>query len=199
MQFITNLLPQLNKATSPSVVTVLAGDGAGPVPQDDLSLKNPANYSVIKAGGAASTYTTLFLERLHADNPRVSFVHTFPGLVKTNLWWRDEHFSRWTQFFFRWILHPILTPMFYSVDEVGQRTLFAATDERFRPHHGSDDSSGALQIPGSNGDLGSGVYTLNDKSESVVEKKILPEYRKNGIAEKIVDHTISELHRAVSV
>lgn len=62
MRFLINLLPFLNAATSPRALSVLATDMEGQLWPQGFSFKEKAHYSVMKAGGAVASMTTLFLE-----------------------------------------------------------------------------------------------------------------------------------------
>ncbi|KAK8073438.1 hypothetical protein PG994_004337 [Apiospora phragmitis] len=79
------LLPLLNQAASPHVISVLAGGLEGAMQEDDLDLRQARNWSVARASVHSATMGTLALEKLAAENPGVSFVHTYPGFVATPL------------------------------------------------------------------------------------------------------------------
>lgn len=200
MRFLTNLLPLLLKSPSPRVLTVLGGGMEGPIFADDLPLASPKHYTVANAANVAATYTTSFLEALHARNPKISFVHLFPGLTKTKLWNNSDHFAAWQRFLINWIVFPLISPFLFSTAQVsGQRALFAATNGRFRALKPGMDPQGTLMAEGSDGKKGSGVYTVNQSTEGVHADKVLAPLRQQGMVERIWDFTWEEFRRAAEV
>ncbi|KAG8165177.1 hypothetical protein KVR01_005452 [Diaporthe batatas] len=191
MRFLVNLLPLLEAAPSPRVVSVLAAGQEGTIFPDDMALKDPKNYGVASAGGMAASYNTLFMEQLQKRHPRVSFVHTFPGLVRTNLL-QTEHFGPVFKFFINWVVMPTIGRfVFASQDDSGARHLFAATS----PMYAAAEPAEAMAVAGSNGIKGSGVYTLNENVDPVHNEKVLGPYRENGMREKVFEHTMKEYER----
>jgi NAD(P)-dependent dehydrogenase (short-subunit alcohol dehydrogenase family) len=190
--FILNLLPLLNAAPSPRVVDVLAGGLEGAIFPEDLSFRDPKNYSLVKVADATGSYVTLSLEQIQKSNPKVSFVHAFPGLVRTNLF-NTEHFGAPLKFFVNWIVMPTIGRfLFASPEEAGERFLYVATAPQFGAQESEEDGSLAV---GSDGKVGSGVYTLNDKQEAVHNDKVLQPLREDGSDVKIWEHTLAEFKR----
>ena len=66
-------------------MSVLAGGLEGPINENDLSLSDPKKFSVSAGNSHSATMLTLSFEHLARENPTVSFVHAFPGLVSTPL------------------------------------------------------------------------------------------------------------------
>jgi hypothetical protein len=84
MLFILHLLPILGEAEAPKVISVLAGGlERAAIDLDDLDLKKPGNFGSIKAQMQYGTMNTTTLEKLANDNPNVTFIHSWPGLVST--------------------------------------------------------------------------------------------------------------------
>ncbi|KAK3938327.1 hypothetical protein QBC46DRAFT_168137 [Diplogelasinospora grovesii] len=194
MRFILDLLPLLQNAPSPRVVAVLAGGIEGPIFPDDLELKDPKNYSFRNAAAVGSTYTTLFLEQLQQRHPKISFVHTFPGIVRTNVF-NSENLGAVFKFFFNWLIMPTVGRFIaLSPEEAGARHLFAATSSMYAA---ADDKSAANVVVGSNGVQHSGVYTLNEKMDAVHNDKVLQPYREQGVDARIWEHTTAEFERVL--
>jgi NAD(P)-dependent dehydrogenase (short-subunit alcohol dehydrogenase family) len=84
------LLPLLNAAASPRVVSILAGGHEAKMNEEDLDLRKPGNYSIISAAVHSATMLTLAYEYLARENPRISFVHAFPRFVATPLFTRGS-------------------------------------------------------------------------------------------------------------
>jgi len=189
-RFIANLLPQLQKAPSlRRVVTVFAGTKEGKIDMNDLQAWK---VSMLSARGHVTSMITLTLETLAKKAPEVSFVHAFPGSVKTNLG-RD---AKGVLITVAKVVLTVIGPMFYiPIEEVGQRHLFLATSARYPP--GTGGASGvplegeALAARGTDGKNGSGVYAVGSDGESadVKVERLLASMRKEGIPEKVWSHT----------
>ncbi|KAI2788731.1 Oxidoreductase andH [Penicillium oxalicum] len=82
MRFIANLLPLLQRSSNPRVVVVLAGTKEGPVNPKDIPGKK---VKIWQARGHLCSMMTLTLERFAQSAPDVSFVHSYPGFVRTSL------------------------------------------------------------------------------------------------------------------
>ena len=83
MRFIANLLPLIQQASSfRRVVSVFAGACEGPVSTSDIP---GMTLGLLAARGHASSLVTLGLESTAARAPDVSFIHDFPGNVKTTI------------------------------------------------------------------------------------------------------------------
>ncbi|KAH8664546.1 hypothetical protein BX600DRAFT_437087 [Xylariales sp. PMI_506] len=196
-----NLLPLLRASADlglhhPRVISVLAAGREGPVIPEDLGLRAPGNYSFVNANNAAGTYLTLSMEALRREEPRVAFVHAFPGLVRSNLF-STEHWGAVAKFFINWILLPTVGRLFFiSTDEAGERFLYLASTPKITAAADSDDAkSGALL--GSDGVKGGGAYAIDEKQEAVVNDKILKPLRENGMDIKIWEHTKEEIERVL--
>ncbi|KAF7554945.1 hypothetical protein G7Z17_g2561 [Cylindrodendrum hubeiense] len=83
MLFVQHLLPLLSEAEAPKVVSVLAGGMERSVDLDDMDLKKPGNFGIMKAQTQYGAMNTMALEKLASDNPNVTFIHSWPGWVNT--------------------------------------------------------------------------------------------------------------------
>jgi len=184
MRFIYNLLPLLNEAQNPRVVSVLAGGGEGKIFPDDLKLEQ--NYGFVNCATVSPTYMTLCMEKFAEENPKVSFVHYYPGLVKTPAM-QIRGLGRIPQFLIDWVLLPLLTPMTVSIDETGERGLYHATSDRYPP------------AKSASGNPGSGFHGLNWNGEPASAEKVLQPLRENGMKEKIFEHTKAEFDRIAAL
>ncbi|KZT69126.1 NAD(P)-binding protein [Daedalea quercina L-15889] len=86
-KFIYDLLPLLRKAKDAGeearVMSILGPGSGWKVDMDDLGLKR--RYNPLKALTSAATYNDLMIESFAELEPRASFIHAFPGLVRTPL------------------------------------------------------------------------------------------------------------------
>ncbi|KAK4446009.1 hypothetical protein QBC34DRAFT_441211 [Podospora aff. communis PSN243] len=192
VRFIVNLLPLLQRAPSlRRVVTVLAGTKEGEINFDDFS---GASLPMTQLRGHLGSMTTLALESIALEAPDVSFVHSFPGSVKTNL---GSDIKSAPMMVFR-ALYKVLGP-FINIPyaEAGERQLFIATSARYPPKLGAGSTagvpttSGTTSSAGSNGELGSGVYSVNYDGESAPPKvgELLMRLRADDVVRKLWLHT----------
>ncbi|KAK5102528.1 hypothetical protein LTR70_000386 [Exophiala xenobiotica] len=80
MLFILHLLPVLDAAEAPRVISVLAGGlERTSVDLDDIDLKKPGNFGPMKAQTQYTRLNTITLGKLAVDNPNVTFIHSWPG------------------------------------------------------------------------------------------------------------------------
>jgi NAD(P)-dependent dehydrogenase (short-subunit alcohol dehydrogenase family) len=194
LRFVADLLPLLERAPGGGrVVDVLSGGQEGPLFPDDLAMTQPAHSGAMATVQAAAAYTTLAFEHLAAAHPAVAFVHTFPGIVRTKAYARPAHLGAVARFLFSWVFFPVFGWLIEtSADEAGARTLYAATSPEFASVR--DRVEGTVKA-GSDGQKGSGAYTLNDKSEAVQNKKVLGPFREQGMGEKVWQFTLAEFDR----
>lgn len=197
VRFTLNLLPLLC-ASSPSglkrVVTSFTGGKEGPVyPNDFQGYKVP----VRGARGHISSMVTLSMEAMKKEAPDVSFVHAFPGFVKTNLVRGGEGFSIATMGLIFKIVSRFGTCV--SNDECGERHLFLATSAMYPAREvkldGVEIRPDLAVAVGIDGMAGSGVYSVYEKCESASVVQVLKKLRNNGADDQIWEHTTRELKR----
>ncbi len=195
MRFLLDLLPLLNAAPSARVVSVAGAGLEGELWPEDFALKEKDHYSVSKAAGAAASMTTLFLEQMRKENPKMVFVHLYPGTVASGTANRPEHFGWAMRLLLGWVFLPLIRLFGLSVEEAGERVLFAATSGMFRAVSGGGDGIAV----GSDGNRGSGVYLVMADSSTKEGSKVVKELREKGIAQKVVDHTMGEFERIANM
>ncbi|KAH8649218.1 putative short-chain dehydrogenases/reductase [Xylariales sp. PMI_506] len=198
-RFILNLLPLLRNATSlRRVVSVLVGTKEGPINVDNLAGEN---LTVMESRYQSASMVTLLLEEAARRAPDVSFIHDYPGFVKSGI--------------MNTIDNPIsyvignavafVTGLFIGIspEESGERHLFLSTSGRYPP--GQSDASivgvavnGDMSVAkGSNGKAGSGVYTVDERCESggaQVDAQ-LDKLREDGTAQKVREHIEADFIR----
>ncbi|CAF3591031.1 unnamed protein product [Fusarium graminearum] len=182
---IQTLLPLLNRSANPHVVNILAGGMEGPLVEDDLDLAKPGNYGVASSANQVATMLTLLLERFAQENPKISFVHAFPGLTATPLLSRGS--SGIIGFLLQWIVTPLGGLFFASPDDVASRALFYATNARYTVE---ETESSAVPVPEGLDKAkrsAGGVFLINDKSEAADNEKVLAGIREK-MAGPVQDH-----------
>ncbi|KIK64371.1 hypothetical protein GYMLUDRAFT_94777 [Collybiopsis luxurians FD-317 M1] len=86
-KFIDGLVPALVRAKEAGedakVFSVLGAGQGGPVNVEDLGLKK--TFSIANAAHQGITYNDLMMEEYASRYPSLSFIHAFPGHVRSNL------------------------------------------------------------------------------------------------------------------
>ena len=168
---LEKLLPLLNSedASSPRVVSVLAGGMEAPLNESDLDLREPSNWSYWNASVHSATMMTLSFERIAQENPRLSLVHWYPGAVSTPGLARANSFG----------MHP---PNPMTQHESGQRGVFHATSDRYSNHGSLIPTPEGLDAAPK---TGGGIWLLDPQGDVVDNEKVLVDLRKNGLPEKV--------------
>ena len=187
-RFVLTLEPLLQKSAAPRIVTVLGGGGEGKLWPEDWALKH--HYNIPNAGNAACSMISLFLEEFvkRPGNDKVRAVHAAPGLVGgTTLKWAN--FPKWGQLLVNWLVTPLLNTFGYSVEEAGERVIYAATSETL-PSRAEKKTQGVEK--GSDGKEGSGVYLLRGSSDVVPGNAVMTQLRNEQMGEKVWAHTLEK-------
>lgn len=183
--FIQLLLPLLSKSMIGRVVSVLAGGLESPtIPLEDLDLKEPGNFSGFKAQGHYAAMGTLTLEAISAAHPDVTFVHSFPGWVKTGNHRRGADPGSILARIVWPISEPLIRFMSMSVEESGDRHLFVSTSAMY----GGRGTTWGSEKGVSEGKHGNGVFLVNQKCECVLNDETMLGLRRDA-AEKVRSHT----------
>ncbi|KAJ4357401.1 uncharacterized protein N0V89_001976 [Didymosphaeria variabile] len=190
MRFQLNLLPLLQAAPGlKRVVSIFTGTKEGPITATELqmrTLKNP-----LKARGQAASAVTLLLEEAQRRAKDVSFVHTYPGFVSTGI---GRDFGIVAKVLSKAVETVVGPWLLVPNEESGERNLWLATSGRFAAAGGENEVDAAV---GTNGKVGSGVYTVDEKGESGGEAvlKVLRELREQKKDEWCWEEVRKELLR----
>ncbi|KAK9460854.1 uncharacterized protein V1516DRAFT_624597 [Lipomyces oligophaga] len=203
MRFTTNLLPLLQAAPSlRRVVTVLAGTKEGPIWAEDI----PGNRATPwRARGHVASMVTLTLEQIAIQAPNISFIHDYPGHVKTPL-------VRTMKGVIGNVMKAILIvlPLFINMDQMpiedsGERHVYLSTSSMYPPKEGSNNPcESGVQLPdgleiciGTEGKSGGGVYAVDAYNEGggAAVQHVLRQLREEGIREKVWHHLQEEFER----
>ncbi|KAI1855454.1 hypothetical protein JX266_000319 [Neoarthrinium moseri] len=170
MLLTERLLPLLRKSRDPKVMCVLNGGKEAVIGLDNLGLEN--SWTPLAVVGHSTTMTTLSFEHLAQDNRHITFMHVYPG------WVRTDNFARLTapesaSIFWGMALALIrslaetLAFLFgTSAEECAERQVFHLTDPRYGP----------------------GVRRIGHQSEEIAETPVLREYKESSLAESVWDH-----------
>ncbi|KAL4800825.1 hypothetical protein BDV19DRAFT_3407 [Aspergillus venezuelensis] len=193
LRFMSNLLPLLEKGKDlRRVLTVGAGGFEGQVDTSDFpALRIPLE----QIRGHLASVMTFGLEAVSRASPSITFIHSYPGAVNTPL-------TR--QLLTSGNAAPIKIPVpedWLSPEESGERHLFLLTSSRY-PSATKDDSALAAKSDnmiarGTDGNVGSGVYSVGVDGENVTSETIdlLAELRGQGIVDKPWEHNQGEFRR----
>ncbi|VUC33687.1 unnamed protein product [Clonostachys rosea] len=194
---IHQLLPLLDASDNPHVTNILAGGEEGSLLTEDLDLKKPENYSIVRAAVHSATMLTLTLERYAKEYPRIGFVHAHPGLVSTPIFGRGS--SGISGLFLRSIAAPLVTTFLAtSAEDAGARALFHATNARY-----TVDATMSLATPMPDGlqkaeKSKGGIFLVDKGSESTDSEKVLQGHRKDNVelVAKHLDDIFSQISKA---
>jgi len=199
-RFILNLLPHLHQASAlRRVISVLGAGHEGPISSHDFQNRtNPMRRS----RGHMNSMATLSLEAIAATAPDVSFINGFPGLVDTGL----LRGTTGPLMFAVRIAFRVMMP-FRAIPnlEVGERFAFLATSAKYPSSEGGDAgvpiADGVEVARGTTGEVGSGVYSLDQTGESsgLAVEAVLAQMRAEGMVEKVWGHFEGEFKRITGV
>jgi len=199
VRFIANLLPLIQSAPDfRRVVTTIVGAHEGPLMTEDPTARN---IPLTKSRGHLATMTTLNLEHFARLAPTVTFIHNFPGSVKTGIVRGDEGLAVQVMKVVFMITLPFLG---MPIKECGERHSYLCTSARYPAAEIATGTRSGVPISenldiarGIDGKLGSGVYSLTSVGESADPKAeaILAKYLEDGTVERLWERTENEFNR----
>lgn len=172
-------------------MSVLGPSTEGKIIEDDLDLQR--NYSLPNAATHAVTMTSLSMIHLAASNPSISFIHSAPGGVKTNIMRDFNPFAKILANGAFALLAPFGSKIgLVGLKESGERHVYASTYPKFAPRNEKVETVGA------DGEKGSGAYRVHFDS-SIVESKqdVIKEYLDRGVVNTVWEHTTGIIDKAV--
>ncbi|KFY27866.1 hypothetical protein V493_03256 [Pseudogymnoascus sp. VKM F-4281 (FW-2241)] len=185
--FIQHLLPLLNAAEAPKVVSVKGGGlERSNVDLEDMDLKKPGNFGVVKAHVQYIGMISTTMEKLAADNPNVTFIHSSPGSVNTGNVNRGLDADSTVKSWLVWlILEPLIGLFSFSDEESGQRYLFQSTSAAFGGRGVPWKGKAGINTQSKTAD---GLFLVTSKCDTTLNAKVMPLLRENAQG-KIWDHT----------
>ena len=187
MLFTLHLLPLLKKSEHGRVVTVLGGamERFG-LNLDDLDLKKPGSWGATKAQPHYFASTTVFLDKLAAENHDVVFMHTCPGWVDTGNVWRGLAADQWVlSWFVGLILAPLIRLFSFSDEEAGGRNLFQCTSAAFGRRGVPWEGRAGINTMGRQD---GGLFLVGSQCESSPNAGVVPALRDRA-SERVWRHT----------
>ncbi|RAK84728.1 short-chain dehydrogenases/reductase [Aspergillus costaricaensis CBS 115574] len=197
MRFVQNLMPLLSASPGPArVVSILAGGQEGTIEEDNFDLTKSWTFS--KSNTYAATLNSLAIEHLATAHPTVSFLHVFPGIVRTPL--MNTTFGNFGGAILSFLSRPIsITP-----EESGERNLYLSTSAAYPPATPKDPShlgvplvKGVDTASASTGKIGGGSYILKYDGSNATREKLMADYRARSFPGKVWDHTLETFKRVL--
>ena len=179
--FMHRLAPLLNNSSDGQVLSVLCAGMEGPINISDPGLRDEKNYAAAGFWGAQKqgvTMQSLAMRRLAEENPTISFIHTNPGVVGTDVHqkWSTSFTGVWTPV--AWLIRLAMIPLIHLVaftpERAGETGLFELMDEKFSSSSGTN------------------FFRLDDCAEVLEGKEddVLSRYGEDNTEEKIWEHTL---------
>ena len=140
--------------------------------EQDIGLEQ--RWSAIAVVNHTTTMTSLVFEHLAEKNKRFAFLHSYPGLVRTDIFARltppESSGIIWMAVVaaIRGIVAVMMLCVGMEVEECGERQAFLLTTDRYGP----------------------GAWRINSSSEQVSAPGVLKRYREGSWSERIWDHTV---------
>jgi NAD(P)-dependent dehydrogenase (short-subunit alcohol dehydrogenase family) len=198
LRFILNLLPSLQQAeTLRRVISVGAATCEGPIDMSNIPGKD---LPLRKWRDQLASIQTLLLEEASRRAPNVGFIHTVPGVVKSGITRDAEGLKMKMLIAVTSLLGPLIQT---SPDECAERHVFFATSGMYPSSQGGAALAGIpisqnLSLArGTNGQPGSGMYSLDNKSASAPPRveQLLAQFREDGTAKKVWEYAMADFKR----
>ncbi|RAK95639.1 short-chain dehydrogenases/reductase, partial [Aspergillus ibericus CBS 121593] len=195
MRFVQNLLPLLSASPGPArVVSILAAGQEGSMEEGNFDLTK--SWTFMKSNTYAATLNSLALEHLAAAHPTVSFIHAFPGIVRSPL--MKSTFGNLVGS----VLTVLSRPVSMTLEESGERNLFISTSAAYPAAAPKDPSHPGVPLAGgvqtavaSTGRVGGGSYILSSDGGDATREKLMADYRGRGFPNKVWSHTLETFKR----
>ncbi|KAK5652873.1 hypothetical protein OQA88_9539 [Cercophora sp. LCS_1] len=201
IRFVVNLLPLVRRAPAlRRVVSVLCGTKEGEMNINDFPGKNIGLTQMRAHYGSMMTFA---LESLALEAPDVSFVHNYPGPVKSDLG-KDNNSAAIKPLMWAF---KILGPLVWMSDaDAAEWHLFLSTSAMFPPKlvventAGVPVGEGVTVVVGSNGEKGSGAYSVTYNGEPPSQKvlDLLARQRAQDAVRKLWFHIEEDVFRRVT-
>ncbi|KAF1991741.1 hypothetical protein K402DRAFT_409831 [Aulographum hederae CBS 113979] len=196
---ISLLLPLLRSAPSPHVLLIAGGTKEGPIHTTSLSA---LTLPLAAIRPHLTAMLTLSLEKLAQQAPEVSFVRCFPGAVRTRIFERDGSCRIWGM---KWLFAVLGRWVCVPVEECGERQVFYVSGKRYPGGVGNGKGKGEEEgeevARGSDGRVGSGVYSVGWDGESApasVEEGLRAQ-REDGTRDVVWEYVLGEWGRVRNI
>jgi len=143
----------------------------------DLNLEQPGAFGPIATQMHMSIMGTLTLERLAEtkENHAITFIHSYPGMVKTGNLYRGWGEGSWGPWMATIFINPILTLLAYSFKESAERYLYQVTSGTFGGR--GPVLPGGIKGRTTRGEHTGGLFLVDHKCDAVMNEKELAKLR----------------------
>ena len=207
MRFVVNLMPNLTAASDAGqlsrVNSVLAAGSEGEIRTDDLDLKH--NFTLHAALAHCTVFTDFMMEEFAKRYPGTTFMHSYPGTVKTGI---ANQLNGPIRLAVK-VMYAVMTPWILNVQESGERHFFQLTSMCYPAKkwqgascRGDSDAPGIpvearLDVmEGSDDVKGSGAYLLDWDSKPAGDERVLGKYREMNLGPRVWEHTMQMFAQA---
>ncbi len=180
MRLVSNLLPLLRQSPRPRVLSVLNGGKEKAMRDDDLGLEQ--HWSTAGVINHTTTMMSLAFDHLAENDKRITFLHAYPGWVKTDIFTRltapESSGVAWrvTLALIRGLVAIIMMLFAMSAENSGERQAFHLTSGSYTP----------------------GAWRIDHLSDRVSEPGVLGQYRERGWPKKVWEYTVRIFEKAVA-
>jgi NAD(P)-dependent dehydrogenase (short-subunit alcohol dehydrogenase family) len=207
MRFVVDLMPNLTAAADAGqlsrVNSVLAAGSEGDVRVDDLDLRH--NFTLHAALAHCTVFTDFMMEEFAKRYPGTTFMHSYPGTVKTGI---ANQLNGPIRLAVK-VMYAVMTPWILNVQESGERHFFQLTSMCYPSKkwqgascRGDSDAPGIpvearLDVmEGSDDVKGSGAYLLDWDSKPAGDERVLGKYRAMDFGPRVWEHTMKMFAQA---
>ncbi|KAG2000847.1 hypothetical protein GB937_010766 [Aspergillus fischeri] len=181
MRLVWNLLPLLRQSPQPRVLTVLNGGREKSMHDEDIGLEQ--HWSPLAVVNHSTTMTSLAFEHLAENDKQITFLHAFPGWVRTDIFARltapESSGVAWrvTLAAIRGLVAVVMLIFGMSAEDSGERQAFHLTSDRYSP----------------------GAWRISPKSDQISAPGVLEQYRERRWPEKVWEHTLRVFDKALAI
>ena len=184
MLFMHRLLPLLNTSSDPRIVSVLSAGQEGALNTSDLGLVESKDFGMFPTMKHNVTLMSLAMRELALQNPKVSFIHTNPGMVSTAVHdrWLNSLTGPWAilGWLARWTFVPFFHWLGYTPEEAGQIGFYELTDASYAAKSWKN------------------FFRLSEKGEVLPAHPTLKAYGEDGSERKVWEHTLQVNEKVLS-
>lgn len=176
-----NLVPLLRQSSRPRVLSIVNGGREKALHEPEIGLKQ--RCSLVSVINHTTTMTSLAFEHLAETDSSFTFLHSYRGIVRTDIFARltppesSDIFWRITLSLIRGLVAMLMLCVGIPVEECGERQAFLLTSDKFGP----------------------GAWRIDSSSEQASRSGVLERYREGSCAERIWEHTMRVFDTALAV
>ncbi|WPH02253.1 Hypothetical protein R9X50_00510900 [Acrodontium crateriforme] len=187
MLFMQKLTPLLTHSSDARIISILSPSSEGTINTSDFGLEHPTSYTKFWAMQKHGvSMMSLAMKEQALLHPDITFLHTNPGLVATDVHvkWADSMTGLYTPFRYilRWMLIPLMHSLALTPEDAGQVGFYEATNDKFEA-----------------GKQGKNFWRLWQDAEDLGEKATekLKVYESDGTQKKLWEHTLAVFRRVL--